>query len=173
MKYLKLFETFINIGELNLTQEELNSILKGYIDAALWTEEEILKNQLPEIDFNEDDEDDEKDEIEKIIQLHDSLNRKSIDNFTREDIDNDSLIDAYADIKKFIQLAGKKPVEYAIGEIGLERLGHDIWLTRNGHGSGFFDHSFDEDFERPLMDAGRKLGIKTLYVGDDMKLYFD
>jgi hypothetical protein len=170
MKYLKLFETFINIGELDITQEELNSILKGYIDAALWTEEEELKEQSPKIDFNEDD--DKDDDIEKIIHLHNSLNIKPIANFTREDIDNDSLIDAYADIKKFIELAGKEPVKYAIEEIGLERLGHDIWLTRNGHGAGFFDHSFDDEIEIPLMDAGQKLGSKTLYVGDDMMLYF-
>ena len=172
MKYLKLFETFINIVELDLTQEELNSVLKGYIDAALWTEEDILRDQMPEIDFNNEDDDDERDEIERIIQLHDSLNRKPIDTFTREDIDNDSLIDAYSDIKKFIELAGKEPVEYVLREMGPEKLGHDIWLTRNGHGAGFFDHSFDEEIEMPLMDAGRKLGIKTLYVGDDMKLYF-
>jgi hypothetical protein len=169
MKYLKLFETFINIGELDLTQEQLNSILKGYIDAALWTEEDILKDQLSEIDFNEDDEDDE---IEKIIQLHNSLNRKPIDNFTREDIDDNSLIDAYADIKKFVELAGKEPFEYALEELGLERIGHDIWLTRNRHGAGFFDHSFDDDIELSLMNAAQKLGEKSLYVGDDMRLYF-
>ena len=169
MKYLKLFETFINIGELDLTQEQLNSILKGYIDAALWTEEDILKDQLSEIDFNEDDEDDE---IEKIIQLHNSLNRKPIDNFTREDIDDNSLIDAYTDIKKFVELAGKEPFEYALEELGLERIGHDIWLTRNRHGAGFFDHSFDDDIELSLMNAAQKLGEKSLYVGDDMRLYF-
>jgi hypothetical protein len=172
MKYLKLFETFINIGELDLTQEQLNSILKGYIDAALWTEEDILKDQLTEIDFNEYDEDDDRDEIEKIIQLHNSLNRKPIDNFTREDIDNNSLFDAYDDIKKFIELAGKEPFEYALEELGLERIGHDIWLTRNRHGAGFFDHSFDDDIELSLMNAAQKLGEKSLYVGDDMRLYF-
>jgi len=169
MKYLKLFETFINIGELDLTQEQLNSILKGYIDAALWTEEDILKDQLSEIDFNKDEDDDE---IEKIIQLHNSLNRKPIDNFTREDIDDNSLIDAYADIKKFVELAGKEPFEYALEELGLERIGHDIWLTRNRHGAGFFDHSFDDDIELSLMNAAQKLGEKSLYVGDDMRLYF-
>ena len=169
MKYLKLFETFINIGELDLTQEQLNSILKGYIDAALWTEEDILKDQLSEIDFNKDEDDDE---IEKIIQLHNSLNRKPIDNFTREDIDDNSLIDAYTDIKKFVELAGKEPFEYALEELGLERIGHDIWLTRNRHGAGFFDHSFDDDIELSLMNAAQKLGEKSLYVGDDMRLYF-
>jgi hypothetical protein len=48
----------------------------------------------------------------------------------------------------------------------------DIWLTRNGHGSGFFDHSYDDDNEKKLMDAARSLKEKYLYIGDDNKLHF-
>ena len=46
----------------------------------------------------------------------------------------------------------------------------DIWFTRNGHGSGFFDHSYEN--EKILMDAGHKLKGVDLYVGDDNKIYF-
>jgi hypothetical protein len=46
----------------------------------------------------------------------------------------------------------------------------DIWLTRNGHGTGFFDRSYDN--EEDLVNAARKIKSKDLYVGDDGKLYF-
>lgn len=47
--------------------------------------------------------------------------------------------------------------------------GHDLWLTENGHGAGFWD--------RGLGDVGDKLTEKAqhheqhIYVGDDGKLY--
>jgi len=107
MKYLKYFENYITIGDKEITQEDLNLILKGYIDCALWTEEERLKeSEKLNIDFNEDDEDDELDEIEKIIRMNQAFKSKSIQIFTKEDIDFNSLIAAYTDIKKFISEAG-------------------------------------------------------------------
>lgn len=174
MKWIKKFETYnVKIDDTEISQSDLNLILKGYLDAALWTEEERLNDVLPKIDFNDDDEDDEMDDIEKIIHLHNSLNIKPIETFTKEDIEVDSLIDAYADIKKFIQLAGNKAINYAIKDQGLERLGHDIWLTRNGHGAGFFDHSYDDVVEKDLMQAARNLKEINLFVNDDFKLYFN
>jgi hypothetical protein len=172
MRWIKKFEAFeINIGDAKLSQIDINKILKGYLECALWTEEERLKEDMPNIDFNEDD--NKMDEIEKIIHLNDSLNRKSFDFFTKEDIDVDSLIDAYSDIKKFIEFAGKEAIDYAINERGLERLGHDIWLTRNHHGAGFFDHSYDDDIENKLTQAAYKLKEINLFVGDNYKLYFN
>jgi hypothetical protein len=174
MRWIKKFEAYeINIGDAKLSQIDINKILKGYLECALWTEEERLKEDMPNIDFNEDEDDEKMDEIEKIIHLNNSLNRKSIDTFTKEDIDVDSLIDAYSDIKKFIELAGKEVIDYAINEQGLERLGHDIWLTRNRHGAGFLDHSYDDDMEKKLIEASHKLKEINLYVGDDYKLYFN
>jgi hypothetical protein len=174
MRWIKKFEAYeINIGDAKLSQIDINKILKGYLECALWTEEERLKEDMPNIDFNEDEDDEKMDEIEKIIHLNNSLNRKSIDTFTKEDIDVDSLIDAYSDIKKFIELAGKEAIDYAINEQGLERLGHDIWLTRNRHGAGFFDHSYDDDIEKKLTEASHKLKEINLYIDDDYKLYFN
>jgi hypothetical protein len=46
----------------------------------------------------------------------------------------------------------------------------DIWFTRNGHGAGFFDHNYEN--EDLLINAGKNLKSKDLYVGDDGKLRF-
>lgn len=159
---------------LELSQEDLNEILKGYLEAALWTEEERLKDDYEseygydEDEYNEDD--DEESELDKLIRIQTQFNSKAFESFVTEDLEGDSKVQAYIDIKKFIQLAGKEAVEEAIQDQGLFRLGMDIWLTRNGHGSGFFDHSYD--YEKELMDAGRSLKSVDLYITDDLTLAF-
>lgn len=159
---------------LELSQEDLNETLKGYLEAALWTEEERLKDDYEseygydEDEYNEDD--DEESELDKLIRIQTQFNSKTFESFVTEDLEGDSKVQAYIDIKKFIQLAGKEAVEEAIQDQGLFRLGMDIWLTRNGHGSGFFDHSYD--YEKELMDAGRSLKSVDLYITDDLTLAF-
>jgi hypothetical protein len=160
----------------NIEPTDLNKILDGYIEAALWTEEERLGDEAREMNppVRDDDYYDEEDESETEIKflrlMKDKYDNKTIESFSREDINPDSLIKAYTDIKQFIKLAGNDAVNEAIGEKGYEQLGHDIWLTRNGHGAGFFDHSYDH--EKELMNAAKALREVDLYIGDDGKLYF-
>jgi hypothetical protein len=149
-----------------LSQDELNEILKGYIECALWTEEERLRDEAT--DELEDSED--MDEIEKLINLKGKFEKKNFVSFVSDDIDVDSRINAYNDIKKFIEDAGDEAIEEAIEENGLFQLGMDIWFTRNGHGAGFFDHNYEN--EKILISAGSKLKQTDLYIGDDNKLYF-
>lgn len=48
--------------------------------------------------------------------------------------------------------------------------GHDFWLTRNGHGAGFWDRGLGELGTR-LTSASEPYGEANLYVGDDGKVY--
>jgi hypothetical protein len=172
MKYLKYFENFVVIGDKVISQNELNYILKGYLDCALWTEEDRLKDEQEtnklNIDFNEDDTDDEMDDFEKMYKRKNTSKQ-----FTIEDIETNSLISTYNDIKEFIRNAGSNAINYAIKENGYERLGHDIWLTRNGHGAGFFDHNYDDDIQTKLIEAGKNLKEKHLYVTEENQLMFE
>lgn len=52
-----------------------------------------------------------------------------------------------------------------------ERNGADFWLSRNGHGAGFFDRGYGEDGDL-LQDLARSMGEVHVYVGDDKKLRF-
>ena len=162
-----LNEAYIdNDGKLrDLPQSYINEILKGYIECALWTEQERLED-----DATMDIDDEEMDEVEKLIELKGKFDRKTFTSFVSDDIDIDSRIDAYNDIKTFIKNAGDNAIQEAINENGLFKLGMDIWFTRNGHGAGFFDHNYEN--EDLLINAGEKLKPKDLYVGDDGKLYF-
>lgn len=47
-----------------------------------------------------------------------------------------------------------------------EQLGHDFWLTRNGHGTGFWDRGHGMLGDR-LTQAAKTHGSADLYVGDD------
>ena len=166
----------LNEDNQYLLPEEINEVLKGYIETALWTEEERLNDEYGsehnKVFKDYDDYKDKEDtELDKLIKLSANINNKGIEKFSKEDIESDSLIKAYSDIKKFIQLAGDSVYE-AIYENGLERLGTDIWFTRNGHGSGFFDHSYDDDDEKKLIQAGKSLGSVDLYINDNLKLSF-
>lgn len=162
-------ESSIDLGnEITMSQEELNEILKGYLEAALWTEEENLNVQFGQSNHSEDE--DEETEIEKLIRIKSNLNQKPFNGFLTEDLDVDSKIQAYLDIKNFIKASGKHAIQEAVNENGLFKLGMDFWLTRNHHGSGFFDHNYD--FEKNLTDASHLLKSVDLYVGDDNKLHF-
>jgi hypothetical protein len=47
------------------------------------------------------------------------------------------------------------------------RAGQDFWLTRNGHGAGFWDGDWPEDVGERLTDASHACGSVDLYVADD------
>lgn len=54
--------------------------------------------------------------------------------------------------------------------------GHNFWLTRNGHGVGFWDRKYKQpqavqDALDRLTEACKKFGDCDLYVGDDGKVY--
>lgn len=50
------------------------------------------------------------------------------------------------------------------------QAGHDFWLTRNGHGAGFWDRGLGQQGER-LTRAAKIYGGVDLYVGDDGLIY--
>lgn len=54
-----------------------------------------------------------------------------------------------------------------------EMAGHDFWLTRNGHGAGFWDGDWMEPQATRLTEASKRYGEVYLYVGDDGKIYAD
>jgi hypothetical protein len=45
--------------------------------------------------------------------------------------------------------------------------GHDYWLTRCGHGAGFWDGDWPEPAATVLDNASKASGNVDLYVGDD------
>lgn len=50
------------------------------------------------------------------------------------------------------------------------QIGHDFWLTRNGHGAGFWDRGLGAIGEQ-LTQACKAFPEVNLYIGDDGKIY--
>ena len=46
------------------------------------------------------------------------------------------------------------------------QLGHDLWLTRNHHGAGFWDRGYGPDGQR-LTQLCKPMGTDDAYIGDD------
>lgn len=86
-------------------------------------------------------------------------------NYCVEDIDADTLAAMVADCAAFQDAQSSD-----LAEIDDEQAGHDYWLTRNGHGCGFWDRDLGATGER-LSDACREQGGYILYVGDDGRVH--
>lgn len=83
-----------------------------------------------------------------------------------EDIAPVTLASMVADCKAFQEAHGA-----LIGD-DEERAGHDFWLTRNGHGAGFWDGDWDEVDPTGILDkACKAFPGRDLYVGDDGLIY--
>ncbi len=52
-----------------------------------------------------------------------------------------------------------------------ESAGLDFWLTRCGHGAGFWDGDWKEPHAAALDALSKQFGNVDLYVGDDGKIY--
>lgn len=54
--------------------------------------------------------------------------------------------------------------------VPIDYMGHDLWLTRNHHGAGFWDRGLG-DLGDKLSDAAQAMGEVDLYIGDDGSIY--
>jgi hypothetical protein len=123
----------------------MDEFTKAYIECALWSS------------TNEDDEPLDRD-------------------YSTDDISPDCLASMVSDCKSFQEDNSELLSKWydTTGETP-ELAGHDFWLTRNGHGAGFWDRWADST---PQGKIGRKLtaeskpyGSCDLYVGDDGKIH--
>jgi hypothetical protein len=85
------------------------------------------------------------------------------DNYTMADIHPDTLFKMVADCTDF-QAAND------LSEGTDKQAGHDFWLTRNGHGAGFWDGDWSETGDK-LTEACKAWPEVYLYVGDDGRIY--
>ena len=62
----------------------------------------------------------------------------------------------------------------AIKKSGLsfDQIGHDLWLTRNRHGAGFFDRGLEKEIEDKLEASAQALGECNLYA-ESGKVFVD
>lgn len=137
-----------------IAEEELDSFIQGYITCALWSS---TYERL-----NEDTEEFETASLD--------------DDYSEDDLSTEAMQTIKEDCKDFVKAnkallkryykAYKPSQQYDV----IECAGHDFWLTRNGHGAGFWDRGLGKLGEQ-LADSARVYGSVDLYVGDDGKIY--
>jgi hypothetical protein len=86
-------------------------------------------------------------------------------NYDLTDIHPDSLATMLAECRLFLDDNAE--------DIGprYSQAGHDFWLTRNGHGAGFWDGDWPSDTGQRLTDAAHVWGSVDLYLGDDGRIH--
>ena len=118
---------------------ELNEFTRHYVVAALWTSEP--EDEVTSGDFE---------------QYGLSL---------VEDVSEDWLEQAARDCAKF-QAENEGLLELAGSD---SQNGHDFWLTRNGHGAGFWDRGYPKEVGDWLTKAAHAFGEAYLDWETDLK----
>lgn len=85
------------------------------------------------------------------------------DEHDESDVDDDAWLSAVRDCADFLD--GND-----VTGLDNEQVGHDFWLTRNGHGAGFWDRGLGARGDR-LTKACKPYGTVDLYLGDDGKIH--
>lgn len=91
-------------------------------------------------------------------------------NFGIEDFSDEARVEAMDECKDFMELVRENvrdvPEDYEVSQAG-----HDFWLTRNGHGAGYWDRGLG-DVGDALTKWAKSMGTRNVIVGDDGKLFF-
>lgn len=85
------------------------------------------------------------------------------------DIAPETRTQARDDVSNFVALLQREGINWQ-DAMTHEQFGHDFWLTRNGHGAGFWDRGLDA-LGDTLTKWADTFKAVDMYVGDDGKVY--
>ncbi len=128
---------------------ELDKIVHAYQVCALWSSTDDDEDCTP-LDKNYGVEDIAPESTLQMIQ--------DVADFVRAN---------YTDYKLYVETMARQLENW---DSAIEYFGHDFWLTRNGHGAGFWDRGLKDLGDR-LSNAAEVYGSVYLYVGDDGEIY--
>lgn len=86
------------------------------------------------------------------------------DNYDSTDFSDEAFIESVSDCESFRDCQAD-----LLGDVEPSTAGHNFWLSRNGHGAGFFDSGCEH--ADALQKATKPYGSVDIYVGDDGKLH--
>jgi hypothetical protein len=141
-------EFILNMGtpEAASKFKELSEFNRGYIEAAFWTSSgDAEDGDLHEASFAE-------------------LEPKALAEMLEACLDFERLAGPLLD---HVYILEKKDGNLAYSP---HQAGVDFWLTRNGHGAGFWDRGLGEVGNQLTRDA-KSFGSCDLYRGDDNLIY--
>lgn len=122
------------------------AILEGYIECALWSSSDALSHLEDAQEYSLD---------EYVAEGNGELTKEA-----RQQMEDDC--------KDFWQ---SNHAMLIASELEDSQIGHDFWLTRNGHGAGFWDRGLPEDIGNALTVASKVYSSADLYIGDDKNIH--
>lgn len=128
--------------------QDLDKFTLGYLETSLWAT--LDENDLP-LDQDHD-----------LTDFPGAELRRAADECRKFQEDNAELIE------RALEAGFSHGPDY--GPEG--HLGYDFFLTRNGHGAGFWDGDYPNDIGDLLTAAAKKFKESKPYVGDDGGLYW-
>ncbi len=105
---------------------------------------------------------------------HDDEGAPLDDSYGIEDMAPETIESMRADLEAFMADEELADALNFWREFGTGQAGHDFWLTRCGHGTGFWDRfstGKGEEYGRQLTEAAKPYGESYLYIGDDGQIY--
>jgi hypothetical protein len=87
--------------------------------------------------------------------------------YTVDDLAPEALASMQAECEDFVALLEQESIDWS--DWSDEQLGHDFWLTRNGHGAGFWDRGYA--LGDRLTALCKPYGSSDLYVDEDGSVY--
>lgn len=133
---------------------DLDDFTRGYIECMLLADEDRLSEEMDEFDYDGERDDGDAPDFYDIADA-------AVEHICREcrlfQENNMGLLDG----------ARYHNREYSDAAMA----GHDFYLTRNGHGAGFWDGDLPDAIAHGLTAASKRAGESTPYVGDDGKIY--
>lgn len=142
----------MNTNMIESLVSTLDTFTRAYIDCALWTEEDRLK----------EDADRHEDDYEPASRWDVNIHAFASEALESIKADCEAFQTTYATLLD-------KAKEWS-GDYENAQAGHDYWLTRNRHGAGFWDRGLGPVGEE-LRYASHAEGSSDLYFGDDGKIY--
>jgi hypothetical protein len=86
------------------------------------------------------------------------------DNYDITDVDDVSWDKATKECSEFYRRAKRDLKKIGVDIEDLIDLGHNFWLTKNGHGSGFWDGDYEEETGKILTDISKSFGPRNAMV---------
>lgn len=135
---------------------ELDDFTRAYVTAALWSSTNY-------VDADEDDDE--------------AMDAPFDDDYGIEHLSPEAVERVKADCDRFRELYGHLLTADNLRRPGgssvEEKAGHDFWLTRAGHGVGFWDGGWAKEPGEILTRAAKSFGEMELCVGDDGRIHFE
>lgn len=142
---------------LGLPFEDLHPFTQAYITAMLWTETSFF----PMCEWHTE-------ETQEAVREGSSDGPLPQD-AGYSDIHPDTMIQIHTECSDFRRNNARWLSVAAARGYSDEQAGHDFWLTRNGHGAGFWDREvLDEDgLGRQLSDAAKECGERNAWFSEE------